>query len=550
MMKMSFLPSIIAMLLLLSACGGGENLSQVDAGNQSGILHFGNGTEPQGLDPHIVTGVPEHHIITALFEGLVSKDPYTLEPVPGVAESWDISEDGRTYTFHLREDARWSNGDPVTAEDFRWSWQRVLSPELGSQYNYMLYPVLNAEAYANGEITDFNQVGAKAPDPHTFVVELENPTPYLLQLLDHYSTFPVHPPTILAHGAMTDRISQWTRVNNMVSNGPFTLSEWAINSRISVEKSTTYWDAEEVKLNAIVFYPTENTTTEERMFRDEEIHFTNVIPMDKISTYQNAAPDLLQLAPYLGTYYYLINTERAPFDDLRVRQALAMSVDRDLLTETVMRGTVTPAYALTPPGTLGYHPPKTFDYDPEMARQLLAEAGFPNGEGFPTFEILYNTLDEHRRIAVAIQEMWRQNLGINVELLNQEWRVYLDSQDNMNYDVSRRGWIGDYVDPNSFLDMMISGGGNNKTGFADARYDELVLDVAPTKLNEEERFEAYYEAETILMEDMPIIPLYTYQSRHLRHPSVKGMPPNIMDYYNWKYVYLEPMPEYEIPEGL
>lgn len=549
-MKMPSHLLTLTMLLLLSACGGGENLSQVDAGNQSGVLHFGNGTEPQGLDPHIVTGVPEHHIITALFEGLVSKDPYTLEPVPGVAESWDISEDGRTYTFHLRENARWSNGDPVTAEDFRWSWQRVLSPELGSQYNYMLYPVLNAEAYANGEITDFNQVGAKAPDPHTFVVELENPTPYLLQLLDHYSTFPVHPPTILAHGSMTDRISQWTRVSNMVSNGPFTLTEWAINSRISVEKSATYWDADEVKLNAIVFYPTENTTTEERMFRDEEIHFTNTIPMDKISTYQNAAPDLLQLAPYLGTYYYLINTDKPPFDDLRVRQALARSVDRDLLTETVMRGTVTPAYALTPPGTLGYHPPKTFDYDPAFARQLLAEAGFPNGEGFPTFEILYNTLDEHRRIAVAIQEMWRQNLGINVELLNQEWRVYLDTQNNMNYDVSRRGWIGDYVDPNSFLDMMITDGGNNKTGFADARYDELVLDVAPTKLDETERFEAYYEAETILMEDMPIIPLYTYQSRHLRHPSLQGMPPNIMDYYNWKYVYLEPMLEYEIPEGL
>lgn len=549
-MKMPYQLLTISLLLLLGACGGGDNLSQVDAGNESGTLHFGNGTEPQGLDPHIVTGVPEHHIITALFEGLVSKDPYTLEPIPAAAESWDISEDGRIYTFHLRENARWSNGDPVTAEDFRWSWQRVLSPELGSQYNYMLYPVLKAEAYANGEISDFSQVGARAPDSHTFVVELENPTPYLLQLLDHYSTFPVHPPTILAHGSMTDRISQWTRVNNMVSNGPFTLTNWQINSQIRVEKSASYWDAENVKLNAIVFYPTENTTTEERMFRDEEIHFTNTIPMDKISTYQSAASDLLQLSPYLGTYYYLINTEKAPFNDLRVRKALAMSVDRDLLTETVMRGTVSPAYALTPPGTLGYHPPKTFDYDPEQARQLLAEAGFPNGQGFPSFEILYNTLDEHRRIAVAIQEMWRQNLGINVELLNQEWRVYLDSQDNMNYDVSRRGWIGDYVDPNSFLDMMITGGGNNKTGFADPRYDELVMDIAPTKLNEDERFEAYYEAETILMEDMPIIPLYTYQSRHLRHPSLQGMPPNIMDYYNWKYVYLEPMPEYEIPEGL
>jgi oligopeptide transport system substrate-binding protein len=550
MNKAPFYVITISLAMLLSACGGGDNLSRVDAGNQEGVLHLGNGTEPQGLDPHIVTGVPEHHIINALFEGLVSKDPNTLEPIPAVAESWDISADGRTYTFHLRQDARWSNGDPITAEDFRWSWQRVLSPELGSQYNYMLYPVLNAEAYANGEIDDFNQVGARVLDSHTFVVELENPTPYLLQLLDHYSTFPVHPPTILAHGSMSDRISQWTRVNNIVSNGPFKLSEWAINSLIRVEKSETYWDTAAVKLNAIVYYPTENTTTEERMFRDEELHFTNTVPMDKISTYQDTAPELLQITPYLGTYYYLINTEKPPFNDLRVRQALAMAIDRDLLTETVMRSTVTPAYALTPPGTLGYQPPRTFNYDPEMAQQLIAEAGFPNGEGFPTFEILYNTLDEHRRIAVAIQEMWRQNLGINVELLNQEWRVYLDTQNNMNYDVSRRGWIGDYVDPNSFLDMMITNGGNNKTGFSDARYDDLVLNIAPTKLYVGERFETYYEAETILMDDMPIIPLYTYQSRHFKHPSLKGLPENILDYYNWKYVYLEAMPEYDIPEGL
>lgn len=540
----------ILISLFLVACGGGDNLTRVESGNQEGVLHFGNGTEPQGLDPHIVTGVPEHHIINALFEGLVTKNPYTLEPEPGVAESWDISEDGLIYTFHLREDAVWSNGDPVTAEDFRWSWERVLSPELGSQYNYMLYPVLNAEAFANGEITDFSQVGARVLDQHTFQVELENPTPYLLQLLDHYSTYPVNPRNILAYGTMTDRISQWTRVGNIVTNGPFELTEWAINSRIRVEKSETYWDADNIKLNAIVYYPTENMTTEERMFRDEELHFTNTIPIDKIRTYEDVAQDMIQISPYLGTYYYLINTTREPFNDLRVRKALALSIDRDLLTETVMQGTVSPAYALTPPGTLGYQPPITFSYDPEEAQRLLAEAGYPNGEGFPSFDILYNTLDEHRRIAVAIQEMWRETLGINAELFNQEWRVYLDAQNNMNYDISRRGWIGDYVDPNTFLDMMITDGGNNKTGFADERYDELVMDIAPTKLDEHERFEDYYEAESILMEDMPIIPLYTYQSRHLRHPSLQGLPPNILDYYNWRYVYLESLPDFDMPEGL
>jgi len=540
----------ISLVILLSACGGGDNLSQVDAGNQEGVLHLGNGTEPQGLDPHIVTGVPEHHIINALFEGLVSKDPNTLEPIPGVAESWEISEDGRIYTFNLREDAVWSNGESVTAGDFLWSWERVLSPELGGQYNYMLYPVLNAEAFANGEITDFSLVGAKALDDRTFEVTLQNPTPYLLQLLDHYSTFPVHPETVLAHGGMSDRISRWTRVENIVTNGPFTLAEWEINSHIRVEKSDIYWDAGNVRLNAIMYYPTENLVTEERMFRDEQIHMSNDIPIDKVPVYLENQPELIDIAPYIGSYFYGINITREPLDDVLVRKALSLAIDRELLIETVLEGVMAPAYTLTPPGTKGYHPPIIFDYDPEEARSLLAEAGYPDGEGFPSFEILYNTQENHRRIAVAIQQMWRQELNINVQLTNQEWRVYLDSQLNMNYDIVRRGWIGDYVDPNTFLDMFITEGGNNKTGFSNTRYDEIIQREAPRMLDQNERYALYSEAERILIEEMPIIPIYIYQSKHLKHPSVKGLPANIMDYYNWKYVYLEPVESFEISDAI
>lgn len=550
MNKTAFFLNIILCTLLLSACGGGDNLSQVDSGNQEGVLHLGNGTEPQGIDPHIVTGVPEHHIVSSLFEGLVSKDPYTLEPVPGVAESWEISEDGRTYTFNLRRDAVWSNGDPVTAGDFLWSWERVLSPALGGQYNYMLYPVLNAEAFANGEITDFRQVGAKALDDYTFEVTLANPTPYLLQLLDHYSTYPVHPETVLAHGSMSDRITRWTRVENIVTNGAFELTEWAINSHIRVEKSDTYWDAENVRLNAIMFYPTENLVTEERMFRDEQIHMTNDIPLDKVPVYLENQPELIEIAPYIGSYFYGINITREPLDDVRVRRALSLSIDRELLNDTVLEGIMAPAYTLTPPGTKEYHPPVIFDYNPEEARRLLAEAGYPNGEGFPSFEILYNTQENHRRIAVAIQQMWRQELNINVDILNQEWRVYLDSQLNMNYDVVRRGWIGDYVDPNTFLDMFITDGGNNKTGFSNPRYDEIIQADAPRTLDQEDRYALYTEAEQILIEEMPIIPIYIYQSKHLKHPSVQGLPANIMDYYNWKYVYLEPLESFEISEAI
>jgi len=524
--------------LILSACGGAQE-SRVEQGNRDGVLHFGNGAEPQGLDPHIVTGVPENRVISALFEGLVTKHPETLEVEPGVAQHWDVSEDGLTYTFHLNPDARWSNGDPITAEDFRWSWQRALTPELGNLYNYMYFPILNAEEFAIGEIDDFSQVGVQVLDDHTLEVKLRNPAPYFLQLLDHYSTFPVHRATVEAFGDPASRLTRWAREGNIVSNGPFSLTQWVVNSHIRVEKSDTYWDADAIRLNAIMYYPTENLVTEERMFRDGQIHLTADIPLDKIPVYLRDEPDLIHIDPYLGTYYYMINTTREPFTDVRVRRALAKTVDRALLAETVMEGVVEPAYAIVPPGTLGYQPPKLFEYNPERARELLAEAGFPDGQGFPRFEILYNTHESHRQIAQVIQQMWRRELGLDVALVNQEWQVYLDTQENMNYEVSRRGWIGDYVDPYSFLDMFITDGGNNKTGFSDQRYDDLILRRAPATLDQDERFALYHEAETILIDTMPIIPIYTYQSKRLMHPAVRGRPANIMDHFNFKYIWLD-----------
>ncbi len=530
---------ILLFCLLLSACGGDSSLSRVEQGTIDGVLHFGNGTEPQTIDPHIATGVPEHHVITALFEGLLTKNPYTLEPEPGVAESWDISDDGLTYTFYIRPDALWSNGDSVTAEDFRWSWERILTPALASEYSYMLYPVANAEDYNTGRISDFSQVGVKVIDPLTLEVQLRAPTPYFLQLMDHYSTYPVHRATVEAFGSYTDQLSQWSREGNIVSNGPFQLDEWRINSQIRVEKSNNYWDMNTVKLNAIVFYPTDNLITEERMFRDGLIHRTEDVPLDKVPVYLNEDPDTIVIAPYLSSYFYMVNTTKAPLDDVRVRRALSMSIDRDLLNETVLENIMSPAYFLTPPGTVGYEPPVIFGYDPEQAKALLAEAGYPNGQGFPFFEILYNTQENHRRIAVAIQEMWRETLNIDVGIVNQEWQVYLGSVGNMNYDVARRGWVGDYVDPNTYLDMYITDGGNNNTGFSNARYDEIMLDLAPIELEKEDRFELYTEAETILMENMPIIPIYIYQTKNLKKPDLKGAPSNIMDHYNWKYVYLE-----------
>ncbi|MCB1678050.1 MAG: peptide ABC transporter substrate-binding protein [Halioglobus sp.] len=532
----SALPAV-AIALLLSACGTGE--SNVVSGNRDGILHYGNGSEPQGLDPHVVTGIPENHIVRALFEGLAVKNPYTLEPEPGVARSWDISDDGRVITFHINPRARWSNGDAMSAHDYVWSWQRLLSPAMGAEYNYMLFPVKNARAFASGDITDFAEVGVKALDDLTLQVTLTERTPYFLQLMDHYSTFAVHRPTVEKFGGATNRFTRWTRVENMVSNGAFRLKEWLLNRRIVVEKSATYWDRDRVRLNGVVYYPTENVVSEERMFRVGQLHYTQSVPLDKIPVYRQMPDSPYVQAPYLGTYYFLLNTTRPPLDDVRVRRALSLAVDRDKLNDTVLMGTVVSAYSITPPDTLGYYPPKLFGHDAQRARELLAQAGYPGGAGWPGLELTYNTSEDHRKIAVALQQMWQDTLDIEVSLANQEWKVYLDSVTQMHFQVARRGWIGDYVDPNNFLDLFLTGGGNNNTGFADPRYDELILEQAPRAATRRERFAIFHAAETRLMQQMPIIPIYTYTSKHLIHPSVRGMPSNLMDSLNLKYVWLD-----------
>jgi len=521
----------------LVGCSGGEN--NVTTGNRDGILHWGNGTDPQELDPHIITGIPEHHILTALLEGLVAKDPATLEPIPAVAKSWNISSDGKTYTFQLRHNAVWSNGDPVTSHDFAWSWWRALQPALGNQYAYMLFPIKNSEAYAKGEIDDFSKVGVKVIDDYTLEVELNNATPYFLQLLDHYSMFPVHRPTIEKFGKPDERGSLWTRPGNFVGNGPFTLKEWKLFKRVDVVKNPQYWDANKVKLNGIRFHPIENVATEERMFRSGQLHHTASIPIDKVATYKKDKPHLLHTYPYLGNYFYRINTTLPHLKDKRVRQALAMSINSKQLTEQVTKGGEVPAYTFTPPDTLGYTAKSAFEFNPEKAKQLLADAGFPNGEGFPVTELLYNTSEGHRKIAVAIQQMWNQYLGVNIILNNQDWKVYLDSVNNGDYTIARAGWIGDYVDPNTFLDMWVKDGGNNRTGWSNPRYDELILKLAPKTADRNLRYQLMAEAEAILLEDMPIIPIYIYNSKSLVHPSLKGLQPNILNYVLYKNLSLD-----------
>jgi len=535
---MNRLWSITCLLALIFLAGCGRRETRVDYGNREQVLFVGNGTEPAELDPQIVSGVTEHHTIMALLEGLVSEDPVDLHPVPGVAERWDISEDGRVYTFHLRENAKWSNGDAVTARDFWEAYKRILTPSLASEYAYMHFVVTNAEAYNRGEITDFDQVGYRVLDDHTFQIALANPTPYFLSLLNHSSWFPVHLPTIRKYGKAYERGNKWTRPGHYVGNGPFVLDQWRVNAVIVAKKSPTFWDHDRVRLKEIRFYPIDSADTEERAFRSGQLHVTDTIPLSKIEVYRTTRPELLHINPYLGTYFYRINVTKPPLNDKRVRQALAMSIDREAIVKKITRGGQLPAYNLTPPGTAGYQSRATITNDIAAAKKLLAAAGFPDGKGFPSFELLFNTSEAHKAIAEAIQQMWKVNLGIDVQLANQEWKVYLDSQHSLHYQVCRASWIADYVDPNSFLDLWLTGGGNNDTGWANPEYDRLIA-AASRESEPDRRMEIFQRAEALLLDEMPIIPIYFYTRVDLRRPEVKGWHANILDNHPYKYVYLE-----------
>ncbi len=528
---------LVISFTVISSCSG-EKKTSASQEPKTRILHIGNGTEPQGLDPHVVTGIPEFNIIFSLLEGLVTEDPKTLEPIPGAAESWTISEDRKTYVFKMRPDAKWSNGDPVTAHDFVYSWKRLISPGLASEYAYQLFYLEDAEGYYKGEITDFNEVGVKAIDDQTLEVRLNNPVPFFLSLLIHHSLYPVHRDTIEKFGEIDARVSKWTLPGNFVGNGPFILKRWELNKIIVVEKNPLYWNASIVRLDEIHFHPIDNEQTEERMFRSGQLHLTSTLPSEKIGIYKEKSPELISIYPYLGTYYYMINTLKKPLDDARVRRALGMSIERRQIVEKITKGGQIPAHAYTPPDTMGFTPKAAVPYDIEGARKFLAEAGYPDGKGFPECELLYNTNEGHRKIAVAIQQMWKNALNVNITLVNQDWKVYLDSRRTLNYDISRGAWIGDYPDPNTFLDMWVTDGGNNHTGWSNKTYDDLIAKAAQT-IDQEERYACFQEAEKVLAEELPIIPIYTYTRVYLIRPEVKGWYPNILDHHPYQYVYLE-----------
>jgi len=529
------IPVLIFVAGLLGGCGGG--IPDVDTGVEEGILLLGNGAEPKTLDPQRATGVTENRIISTLIEGLIAYHPTDDNlPEPGVAESWKATEDARIWTFTLREDALWTNGDPVTAQDFVYSYKRMLDPAFPGEYAQMLFILENAEAYKEGKIPDFSKVGVEAVDDRTLRFELVGPTPYFISMLKHYSWFPVHAATIEAHGGMFDLSGAWTMPEHFVGNGAFRLAEWKPNQYVRVDRSPTYWDNARTRLNSVYFFAVEDVNTEKRMFDSGLLHLTSTVPTNDIPVLRETEPERLHIDDYLGTYFYRLNVTRPPLDNPLVRKALNYATDREAIVEKVSLGGERPATAFVPSGFNGYRAPELVEYNPEKARMLMAEAGYPGGEGFPDMYLLFNTSEGHRKIAEAVVAMWNDTLGINLQLENKEWKVYLDAQSHLDYDISRSGWIGDYMDPITFLEMFTTGNGNNDTGWGSPEYDALIRQGFRSE-TEEEHFATLLAAEEILLEELPIVPIYWYTRKYLKDPRLQGWAPKLLDNRPFKYLY-------------
>lgn len=542
---------LVRVVFLLALVGGVALFHQartsrpqriVQAAAENTLL-LGNGGEPETLDLQLATGQPEHHIYSALFEGLVAPQPENPDANgPGAASRWEHTPDFATWTFHLRPEGKWSDGRPLTAHDFAWSYERMLTPALAADYSAMLHPLLNAEAFNKGEITDFSKVGVRALDDYTLQLTLKGRAPYLPSMLKHYSWFPVPRHVIERFGKMTDRDTKWTRPGNMVSNGPFQLKEWRFTHSITVGRNPHYWDAAAVKLDGIVFLPIQNAGTEDRAYNDGQIHVTNTTPLDKVPVYRETRPAEYNEEPLLSVYFYRCNVTKPPFNDKRVRRALALAIDRASLIKNVLRAGQKPALGFTPPGCgEGYETPMPLRFDPAEARRLLADAGFPNGQGFPKFDILINTMEAHRVIAEAVMAMWKEHLNLPVTVLNQDWSVYLKSQRDLDFTVCRAGWVGDYLDPFTFLSIWQKDDGNNNTGWHQPRYDELMaksgLEGDPAK-----RMALLREAEELLLDELPILPIYWYVHSCMKHPSVTGWLPSLLEHRCYKAVGLSRSP--------
>ncbi len=498
-------------------------------------LHRGNGAEVQTLDPHRAEGVPASNILRDLYEGLVIEAP-NGRLIPGTADRWKIDESGTRYRFHIRESARWSNGDAVTADDFVYSLRRSVDPATGSQYAQILAPILNAEAIIAGRLPP-RELGVKALDDRTLEIDLKAPTPYFLGLLTHSTTYPVYRPNVERYG------ERFSRPGKLVSNGAYRLAEWVVQSHVKLVRNEHYWNDAATRIDTVYYHPIEDSSTELKRYRAGEIDITEAIPLQQFRWIRHHLGDQLRVAPYLGTYYYGFNLTRPPFkDNLKLRRALSLAVNRDILVEKITAMGEKPLYSWVPDGIPGYRPAEPdYAHWPQSkrlqeARRLYAEAGYSRSRPL-TVELRYNTSENHKKVAIAIAAMWKQALGVKVRLVNEEWKVFLQNRKQKRLtQLFRAGWIGDYNDPYTFLEILHSRHGLNDEGYRNPRYDAL-LDRAAREADADKRFALLREAEALALADQPVIPLFGYVSKHLVNPRVGGWVDNVLDHHYSKDLY-------------
>lgn len=504
-------------------------LITVHANTENDVLRRGNYLEPESLDPHRARGAEAANVLRDLYEGLTREGP-DGKILPGVAKRWEISADGKRYTFHIRENARWSNGEPLTAKDFVAGLRRSIAPESGSPYAQSLAIIENARAVLAGD-APVTALGVTAIDDRTLEIRLASPAPYLLALLSHHSSYPVHQPSLAEHG------ERFTRPGNLISNGAYTLDDWQVNAHIRLKRNPHYWDADAVRIETVYYLPIEDEEAEFNRFRAGELDTTQTIPVRRFDWLREEMPDALRIAPYLSTYFYGLNLTKPPFKDAPgLRRALSLVIDRKLIAEKVLGRGELPAWTLTPPGIESYESPVP-DYASwpmkkriAEAQRLYREAGYSKDKPL-TVELRFNTGDTHKHVAIAVASLWKRHLGVETELVHEEWRVFLQNRRQRDVtQVFRAGWVGDYNDPQTFLQLLHSESGVNDYGYSNPEYDALLRAAAATA-DPVKRMDILQRAEAMLLAGHPVLPLYVYVSKHLVQPRVGGWQDNLLDHH-------------------
>jgi oligopeptide transport system substrate-binding protein len=497
------------------------------------VYNRGNSADPESLDPHKTSTVYEAHILRDLFEGLVASDA-DGGTIPGAAESWTISKDGTVYTFKLRQGNTWSNGEPVTADDFVFAFRRLENPETAAEYASMLYVIKNGEE-VNKKKAKPEDLGVRAVDPNTLEVTLKAPTPYFLEMLTHQATFPVNKASVEALGA------DWVKPGKMVSNGAYTLAEFVPNDHIKLVKNPKFHDATNVQIDVVNYIPTEDRSTAIKRFEAGELDTNDDMPTEQLADLRAKFGDQIHIGPYLGTYYYAVKWDKEPWSNTKLRRAISMAIDRDFIAEKVWANSMIPAYSMVPPGIEGYEP-AMMDYAgmsqldrEDEAKKILTELGY-GPEKRLKMEIRFNTSENHKNTAIAIQEQLKP-FGIDVTLVNTDTKTHYGFLEQKgNYDFARAAWIADYKDPESFLGILRKASGNNYSSYDNPAFDKLMDEAAAAGGDADKRSKLLSEAEAVAMKDTANLPLLYYSYHDLVSPRIKGWQDNVMDFHPTRFL--------------